>query len=687
VFENDKGKKYTKFSDVRVEIERLTDEKAGRNKGLLDDPILLTVYGTQSPDLTLIDLPGIARIPLKGSDQTEDIERLTREMATRYAKDPRTIILAVTPANADLATSDALQIANNVDPKGFRTIGVITKIDLMDRGTDARRMISGEDYRLHLGYIGIKNRSQADIVSGKSIKDTLEDEATYFTSHPVYRTLPPTSLGTKALVDRLTSILFKHIRHFLPEIKREINMKMRTVGQRLDELGVGVPVDTTDRVHLIWTMVTDYCEIFKNTIRGKYDKRLQTYFEHQDITGGAVIRSIFNELLEDFVDKSVTSDMTDNDIDNAIRMHEGDSLPGFPSPDTFEYLILPYLRNVNMPVFDCLDRVAQSLELLSQTIANRVFGRFPKLSEQVLELAQSILLREKENTKNILENVVLAETGYLFTNDSKYLTDHGSMIPTHEKEIKPTGGCSNGIEGQRERVPKMPEARSGSQIMNEVTQTFSSYFGHQESKRKVRYSEAFLREIRNRLDAYFSIVLRNVRDSVPKTIGFFLVRELQEKLQFELYNELNEAEKLRDLLGEPPHIVEERKTLVAQMKTFKKASQVLQKDPNIGIDERDEAYDAHIRSLSAPHGKASLGAHEVSKSVTAGDGPANAIPPVNPTTAPYAAKGAGGFDSPSSWATKPETRAKGLFEKPTQHDRESEKDPVKRQASSHPLFS
>lgn len=142
-------------------------------------------------------------------------------------------------------------------------------------------------------------------------------------------------------------------------------------------------------------------------------------FLQQDITSGAQIRSIFNELLDEFVEKEVTVDMTDYDIDLAIRMHEGDSLPGFPSPDTFEYLILPHLRKIQSPVFDCLgegiftshsvlklllslgstrnylfladlktlvprlDRVSQSLELLSQKIANRVFGRFPQLSEQV----------------------------------------------------------------------------------------------------------------------------------------------------------------------------------------------------------------------------------------------------------------------------------------------------------------
>jgi len=81
-------------------------------------------------------------------------------MAHRYVKDPRTIICCVLPANADMVCSDGLQMAREVDPMGLRTIGVITKIDIMDKGTSAQRMLEGQDVALRLGFIGIKNRSQ-----------------------------------------------------------------------------------------------------------------------------------------------------------------------------------------------------------------------------------------------------------------------------------------------------------------------------------------------------------------------------------------------------------------------------------------------------------------------------------------------------------------------------------------------
>ena len=75
--------------------------------------------------------------------------------------------MAVSPANQDLANSDALKLARRVDPYGERTIGVLTKVDLMDEGTNALEIIQGNVYLLKLGYIAVVCRSQKDINSDK----------------------------------------------------------------------------------------------------------------------------------------------------------------------------------------------------------------------------------------------------------------------------------------------------------------------------------------------------------------------------------------------------------------------------------------------------------------------------------------------------------------------------------------
>jgi dynamin 1-like protein len=88
--------------------------------------------------------------------------------------------MAVCAANVDIANSDALKLASIVDPKGERTIGVITKIDLMDEGTNAIETLQGKIIPLKLGYVGVVCRSQKDILQGKSIEDALKAEERFF---------------------------------------------------------------------------------------------------------------------------------------------------------------------------------------------------------------------------------------------------------------------------------------------------------------------------------------------------------------------------------------------------------------------------------------------------------------------------------------------------------------------------
>jgi vacuolar protein sorting-associated protein 1 len=172
-----------------------------------------------------------------------------------------------------MTTSDGLHMARELDPKGLRTIGVITKIDIMDRGTNAKRMLTGQDVPLRLGYVGVKNRSQQDILDNMSVKDAIEKEKLYFATHPVYSTMPPNTLGTEVLTSKLTKVLFTHIKHNLPEITKEIRDKVRDIEDRLRDLGPPLPADGTEKMHLMWNMITDFITIYKNTITGKFDSK------------------------------------------------------------------------------------------------------------------------------------------------------------------------------------------------------------------------------------------------------------------------------------------------------------------------------------------------------------------------------------------------------------------------------
>lgn len=115
------------------------------------------------------------------------------------------VILAVSPANVDLANSDALKLARSVDSQGRRTIGVLTKLDLMDAGTNALDVLTGRVYPLKLGFIGVVNRSQQDIMTEKSMRDALEAEVEFFRNHTAYRNISHKN-GTKYLARSLNQV-------------------------------------------------------------------------------------------------------------------------------------------------------------------------------------------------------------------------------------------------------------------------------------------------------------------------------------------------------------------------------------------------------------------------------------------------------------------------------------------------
>lgn len=174
-------------------------------------------------NLTLVDLPGITKVPV--GDQPPDIETQIREMILEHIEKETCLILAVSSATTDLSNSDALKLAREVDPLGQRTIGVITQLDLMDDGTDARDIFDGKLLSLRHGYIGVVNRSQKDIKNDKNIVAAMKNEREFFTNHESYRDIAH-RLGTPYLQKVLNQKLMEHIRDLLPQLRNKLIKRM-----------------------------------------------------------------------------------------------------------------------------------------------------------------------------------------------------------------------------------------------------------------------------------------------------------------------------------------------------------------------------------------------------------------------------------------------------------------------------
>ncbi|ROT70831.1 putative dynamin-1-like protein [Penaeus vannamei] len=253
---------YTDFDDVRKEIEHETDRVAGNGKGICSEPIRLKIFSDKVVNLTVVDLPGLTKVPV--GEQPEDIEQQIRDLVLFYIGNPNSIILAVSPANMDMATSESLKLAKEVDPDGRRTLAVITKLDLMDAGTDAIDILCGRVIPVKLGIIGVVNRSQQDIIDNKTIKDALRDEAAFLQRK--YPTLANRN-GTPYLAKTLNRLLMHHIRDCLPELKTRVTMMMSQFQSLLHSYGDDVQDKAQTLLQIITKFNAAYCQTIEGTAR------------------------------------------------------------------------------------------------------------------------------------------------------------------------------------------------------------------------------------------------------------------------------------------------------------------------------------------------------------------------------------------------------------------------------------
>ena len=264
-FLHKKGQRYGDFDQIRAEIEAETDRVTGANKGISPIPINLRVHSPHVLNLTLIDLPGMTKVPV--GDQPADIEAQIRDMLLQFITKESCLILAVTPANSDLATSDALKLCKEVDPAGLRTIGVLTKLDLMDEGTDASEILLNRVFTLRRGYVGVVNRSQKDIDGRKDIRAALDGERKFFLSHPSYRALAD-KCGTPFLQRTLNQQLTNHIRDTLPALRDRLQKQLLTLEKEVAEFKNFQPNDPSRKTKAMLQMVQQFTSDFEKSIEG-----------------------------------------------------------------------------------------------------------------------------------------------------------------------------------------------------------------------------------------------------------------------------------------------------------------------------------------------------------------------------------------------------------------------------------
>lgn len=237
-------------------------------------------------------------------------------------------------------------------------------------------------------------------------------------------------LGTQTLSNKLTQILYTHIKHNLPDIIKEISERTQEVSDRLAELGPPMPEDKDEKLQIAWTMVMEFCSRFKDAIAGKAQDRKERKDKEKRFQGGAQIKIMYYHLFKDYSrpDYKVTQEYDDELMKRAILLHEGVDMPGFPSADVFVSLIRPEIEQLKAPALELLQDVYNYLEELASSIQAQTFIRFPEFGEEIMEKIIEIMQEEREKTRYLVESILDSEETYMFTNDPEYLNTRTDIV-------------------------------------------------------------------------------------------------------------------------------------------------------------------------------------------------------------------------------------------------------------------
>ncbi|KAF9587035.1 hypothetical protein IFM89_039721 [Coptis chinensis] len=521
------GKKFSDFADVRREISEETDRLTGKSKHISNKPIHLSIYSPNVVNLTLIDLPGMTKVATEGQPDSivEDIDNMVRS----YVEKPNCIILAISPANQDIATSDAIRLAKEVDPSGERTFGVLTKLDLMDKGTNAVdkfalawityvtnvfKVLEGRSYRLQHPWVGIVNRSQADINKNVDMIAARRREREYFQSSPEYGHVA-NKMGSEYLAKLLSKHLEAVIRQRIPSIIALINKTIDELEAELDRLGRPIGVDAGAQLYTILEMCRAFDRVFKEHLDGGRPGGDRIYLVFDNQLPAALKKLPFDRHLSLSNVRKVVSE-ADGYQPHLIAPEQG-----------YRRLIDSSLSFFKGPAEASVDAVHFVLkELVRKSIAEtQELKRFPSLQADIAAAAGESLEKFREDSRKTVLRLVEMESSYLT------------------------------VEFFR-KLPLDPEKGSNPSAPN-----------------MDRYADSHYRRIGSNVSAYVGMICDTLRNTIPKAVVYCQVREAKRALLNYFYSQVGRREKkqLSTMLDEDPALMEKRETIANRLALYKSA--------------------------------------------------------------------------------------------------------------------
>ncbi|UJR37440.1 hypothetical protein I4U23_030143 [Adineta vaga] len=409
--------------------------------------LVLNVQAPWLPNLTLIDLPGIIQVTSKQQDSTA--VNMIEELIQDYLDRPSTIILAIIQACNDIETSAAIKYAKMSDPEGERTIGVLTKLDLVDRGVEQKLLEVFENKRipLKLGYLMVKCRSQEDIDNNIELNDALRKEEQFFSKSPKFHSVPIERRGCSSLARFLTRELVRNIKQALPRLITDLRTKINNVEQQFRHLGVD------DYTQLLLTS-----EARSRHLTEKLFTAMQLFrTEIHNVEEGAQVNNPLyakrNELNQQFYHNMHNCKLQNHKLLQLIRS----AMISTQGPEPSDYILfrvtktvcINYIKSIRAPMEQYLSSMLERTNNVISNVIEKVFRSRPNLLIQMRLMHENLERQLKTECQRELELILEMEESFVYADHPLYKETLKQTKKVHKSNSNDTSTVTTVVQSAR----------------------------------------------------------------------------------------------------------------------------------------------------------------------------------------------------------------------------------------------
>lgn len=493
------------------------------------------------------------------------------ELIQGYIGQERTIMLVIVPATQDVATVEALEWASKADPDGNRTIGVITKPDLVDLGAEneVSMVLLNKRKPLKLGYVMIKNRSQREVEQNISSMTARRNEEIFFSDHEVFSSLPKSSVGVDNLVKKLTTLLVSRIHDALPKMRNEVRSLLEKAKDELERIGIGAGNSPGEANMTLMRIVFEYNKLLTESSAGRYkDKRLW----NTNVRLCTRVRDLYDSFKKSIMDTRPPFEGDSkfiDDIEKEVRNSRGREMPGFLNPRIFEARVAKYVEDWRKGSNRLVSEVRQLVSDVAYELLSSLAPEFPGLRSKMQEIIASVLKSLESEARNEVSAVFEREVGQPSTMNEQFLA------AVNAKRME---RFDVAVSLAMKRVGRDNRGNVRDKHITDMLRAWYESYYCSVSEQRAR---AEAEDMATMLGCYWDVSAKRFVDNHVMVIDTNMIRPLAKAVHVQM-NEVvlkvgTSQQSLETLLEEDPEISLQRKSLIAQVDRLTQASSLIER--------------------------------------------------------------------------------------------------------------